>query len=230
MRTVTLLFFICFLLPTLSLASDSKNKSEKYDLDYAYEAIYLSHFGLEYPGNKKHLDDCIKNRDKGCLSCYSVAKKGRDYLLKWITQDQDRTLKKTLDNIIYYCNEDPIEDYGSNEHTSKAKRYNYKIGTLCVGPIISLYYFDQDKYDRVTLERLKHAPPKVINEVFGDNYEWMHNRPDPKRWIRFLENLPSNVMNKSKKTNRIEIFQKKKGAGEAFGVMLLDRNVNVDRK
>jgi hypothetical protein len=230
MRTATLLFFVCFLLPHICWATDGKYNRKNYDLDYAYGDIYLSHFGMGYPENEKRLDDCIKNRYKDCLGCYSAVKRGRDYLLKRISEDPDRTFKITLDNILYYCNKDLLRDYRSNEHIFQAERYNLKISTLCDGPIISLYYFDQDKYDSIILERLKHAPPKVINEFFIIDYEWMYNRPDPKRWIRFLEKLPNNVMNKHDKAFKIKKFQKKKGDYEKFGIMLLDSNVNVKRK
>ncbi len=222
MNTVTLLLFVCLLFPTICFASDIKNKPRKYDLDYAYEDIYRSHFAMDSPYHKEDLDRCIKTGDKDCLFCYSSAKRGRDYLLKRISEDPDEILNITLNNIFNYCDKDLVRDYRSQEHIIQAHSSNLKISTLCAGPVISLYYFAQDKYDRVILERLSHAPSKVIKSIFKGNYEWMYNREDPNRWIRFIEELPDNVMNKDEKKANIEIFQKKKGDYKKFRLMLLE--------
>lgn len=206
-KSLSSLFLLLFV--TIAICNASDNENKKLDLMGAYSKIWYTHSAINYPHSKEKLNNCIKNNDATCLSCYKEVKAAKQYLLDQIATHPDKVLTFTLDTIFNYCQKEPAETFEAIIQDE----------SLCFGAVIAIYFFDQEKHDLIMLDRIKDAPPKVLDKVFG-NFEWLYNRPSPQRWIKFIEKLPEKVMTKGGKSFFIDRLKMKKGDYEEFGLML----------
>ncbi|MFZ1982777.1 MAG: hypothetical protein WAU91_00090, partial [Desulfatitalea sp.] len=86
----------------------------------------------------------------------------------------------------------------------------------------------QDKQDRVILDRVKTAPPKILELFFVTDYEWQYNRPEPERWVSLVETLSKKNFWSSDEKRIIKTLRSKESDYEKFGLML-DRPTQEDK-
>jgi len=185
--------------------SDSANAGKNFEaqLDNAYEALNLASLGLTYPHYQHRLEDCIQNNDESCLRSYKRVQEGKKIVAEAISRDEARVLHISLNRIQTKCVSDKVED-----------------STVCIGAIVSLYFFDKDHHQLVIMDALRAMPHISFKQVFASKYEWMYNRPDPDQWIAFIKTLPDDKMPATRKKSTIDDFEKSKQLFEKFGVML----------
>ena len=185
------------------------------DLKWAYRDLWLAKRGLEYPPDKKNLELCWQSRDQGCINAYMSVQQGKRILLYKKDTDPVRTLSFTLDTICQQCNMDIDHNKGIN------------IESECIGAITALYFFNSENDDKIILDRLVKASPKVLAWVLdGTRAEWYHNRPHPEDWIEFVNKLPDKIIEhmgslpeKLEKSYITDKFRKKESQIEPFGIM-----------
>ncbi len=187
-------------------------------LKWAYHDLHLAHMGLEYPPRKEILESCWKSRDRGCLDAYLSVQQGKKIVLNNKDIDPNRTLSFTLDTICKQC------DMALDHHKGIG------VESECIGAVTALYFFNSEDEDKIILNRLEKASPLVLDWVLdGPRAEWFYNRPDPERWIDFVNNLPDETIEQmarpSEEMERSFIadkFKTKESEIEPFGLMLCD--------
>ncbi|MCP3872914.1 MAG: hypothetical protein GY699_07140 [Desulfobacteraceae bacterium] len=221
---ISRIIILCFIFLILSICSCNRHQanSDNYtsSLKTAYQALWMTKGGLEYPPRQEILDICKQGKDPGCLKVYKHVQEGKETLLSKIASDPERTLAFTLDTICTQC------EYGIDEVANEKK--GLEIEGECLGAITSLYFFNKDHQDKVILDRFKNASPKVLTWVFATSrFEWFYNRPNPDRWIEFSNNIPDDIIKEMARPPGemqrefiIEEFEKKIDDIEKFGVML----------
>ena len=202
MNTLSILILSVFLLSGCSNTANA-GKDLQSELDSAYENLYLANFGLEYPPNQKILDLCIKNSDKSCLRVYRKVQDTKKFVLGAIDKDEDRVLNNTLNKIVVRCSGEKSRD-----------------DFTCVGAVISLYFFHNEKNQKKIQDALSKASRNSVKLVFSSRYEWMYNRPDSDKWVGFVKTFPDQVITPAERATIIKAFENSKTGFEKFGVML----------
>ncbi len=218
MKTRLIFLILSILLPSAACAAEAKPTDNlEYSLQEAFRAIYFSHFGLDFPPSQDIVDRCYTNRDESCLKVFERVMDGKRYIVTQVQADPDRALQITLDSIFQYAVV-PADAINRNEGLTKEE---------CIyhGAVIALYFFNRDEQDRKILDRMKSAPLKILDSLFG-NYEWQLNRPEPERWIAFVKALPEKDFPASHKEYIISCFRK--AGRKKFGLML-EPPANADR-
>jgi len=193
-------------------AKDNGSGDLEPELQNAFQAIQLSIGGLDYPGDEEGLASCIAYKDKDCLKTFNDVIDAKQFILAQIQADPERVLNITLDTIFTYADLIPVSKIPfMHPDELKNERLAY------TGAIIALYFFNRDKQDQVILNRMKKAPLKVLKKLFRVDV-WLYNRPQPERWVTFVETLPENSFSIHDKkflidTLRTTDFKK-------FGIML----------
>ncbi len=167
-------------------AKDNRSGDLEPALHNAFRAIYLSTYGLEYPGDDEGVAHCIAYKDKDCLKTFNDVMDAKQLIVDQIQADPERVLNITLETIFTYA--DLISDQKARQDSSGIIPNEE---TTYTGAIMALYFFNRDEQDQVILTRMKKAPLKVLEELFGA-YAWLYNRPHPERWVAFVETLPEN--------------------------------------
>jgi hypothetical protein len=202
MNKIATFLVLCFLLSGCT-NSASAEKAFESKLDKAYEDLYSARFGLEYPPSKKDLDICKNKKIESCLRVYTAVQDAKKFIHEVIERDESLALSDTLNKITVKCGvENSMKDL------------------TCVGAVISLYFFDKEKYQQQIRDALTSSGNSVIKLVFSYRYEWMYNRPDSDRWIAFVNSLPEPVMSHNEKEPFIEYFEESNKSFKKFGVML----------
>ncbi len=221
---ISRVIILCFILFILFVCSCNRHKADSDNfsssLNTAFQALWMSKGGLEYPPDQDYLELCKQGKDPGCLKVYKHVQEGKETLLKKIESDPERTLSFTLDTICTQC------EYGIDEVANEKK--GLEIEGECLGAITSLYFFNKDQQDKIILDRIKKVSPKVLSWIFvTTRFEWFYNRPKPDRWIEFIKSIPEKTLKEMggphriiEKETRIEEFEKKIDDIEKFGVML----------
>lgn len=184
-------------------------------LKWAYQELALASVGIEYPPSKKVLSSCWKGHDRACLDTYFDVQQGKRVLIHNKDSDPERALSFTLDTICSQCDKpvDHIKNISSEME--------------CIGAIKALYFFNNPAEDMIIVNRLEKASPRVLNWVLdGPRAEWYHNRPDPGRWIEFVNRLTDETIaqmadptEKMEKSFIIDQFKMKEVEIEPFGIM-----------
>ncbi len=219
MKTRLFFLILSILLPSNACAAEAKSIDNlEYSLQEAFRAISFIHYGLDFPPNQDIVDRCYANRDESCLRTFEPVIDAKRYIVTQVRADPDRALQITLDTIFKFTEvqADAI-DRITNEGLSEECTYH--------GAIMALYFFNRDEQDRKILDRIKSAPLRVLNSLFGD-YEWQYNRPEPQRWIEFVKALPEKDFPASHKEYIISCFRK--AGRKKFGLML-EPPLNADR-
>lgn len=172
-------------------------------LDGAYEGLYVSLYGLQYPPNRNVLDACFKNNDRSCINAYERVQEAKKTLREIIDRDESFALANTLNKIFVHC--------GGNAGDSDFS---------CIGAVIALYFFNEERHQQPIMDALSKSGGDVISLVFGHHYPWFFNRPDPDRWIVFVNSLPDRLLPPMGKRITIQYFEDSKQNFERFGVML----------
>jgi len=198
--------FSVLLLMTVN-CSASKPEHE-YKLNDAYENIYLSHFGLEYPPNEQYLKTCQQKNDEVCLKPYKLVQQAKDYLLNAITENKEQTFQRIINTITVYCPKTKNRNNTTDEY-------------YCYGAVIALYLFNDPIYDSKILDFVHNAPKPVINALFATQYEWFYNRPNVDEWISLVTKLPKEILDEDEKRAPLYHFNEAKShTFEKFGLML----------
>jgi hypothetical protein len=187
-----LIFVLILLALSLAAACSAKdNRSGDLEpaLHKAFRAIYFSTYGLDYPGPDEGVADCIAYKDTDCLKIFNRVMDAKQLIVDQIQADPERVLNITLDTIFTYA--DLISAQKTRQDSSGIIPNEE---TTYTGAIMALYFFNRDEQDQVISNRMKNAPPKVLEELFYTAaYAWLYNRPHPERWVTFVETLPENV-------------------------------------
>jgi len=146
---------------------------------------------------------CVKNNDESCLRVYKKVQDAKKFVLDAIEHDEAGVLNNTINKIVARCGGEKSKD-----------------DFTCVGAVISLYFLNNEKYQKRIQEALNNAGSNSIKLVFSSRYEWMYNRPDTDQWIAFVKNLPAEAIPPMEKKTVIESFEGSKTGFEKFGVML----------
>jgi hypothetical protein len=211
------LIYILILLAISSGAACSARGNRRGDLEpalrEAFRAIYLSTYGLNYPGDDERLANCIAHKTEDCLKTFNRVMDAKQFIVDQIQADPERVLNITLDTIFTYADLIPDRikplkspDEGQNEELTY------------IGAIIALYFFNQDIQDQVIFKRMRTAPAKILNNLFNTAFEWQYNRPHPERWVAFVKTLPEDLFSiyrKKRIINSLKTTDYKK-----FGIML----------
>lgn len=139
-------------------------------LKTSFEKIYLAKGGLAYPQTKEILDACVQSKDQPCLDAYNSVEEARNSIETIADLD---ALNTTL-NII--------------EQTCLADN-DTMMNFTCFGGIMSLFFFNSPGQDDIILARVKNYPMKIQNMIFNNEFYWYHNRPNPKRWVQYIEEV-----------------------------------------
>lgn len=193
-------------------AADNRAGDLTSALHEAFSAIYFTHYGLDFPPNQDIVDKCYAYKDKGCMKVFNEVMDAKQFLMAQVKADPDRVLNITLDTIFEYAEKTPDPD------KRKTPDEGFTEATICNGAIIALYFFNQEKQDRLILDRVKTASPKILRLFFVTYYEWQYNRPDPEPWVKFVETLPEKKYSAHFKKDAIETFRKTDYV--KFGLML----------
>jgi hypothetical protein len=184
-------------------------------LKWAFQDLALASIGLEYPPSKKVLESCWEGRDRACLDTYLDVQQGRKILIHRKDTDPARALSFTLNTICKQCETPADNEKGVGSEME------------CIGAIKALYFFNSPDEDMMIIKRMENASPRVLGWVLdGPRAEWYHNRPDPDRWIEFVNRLPDETIEQmadpSEKIERSFIadkFKKTEVEMEPFGIM-----------
>jgi len=199
--------FLAFSLLLLSLCGCSgpanADKELESELTKAYEDLYLSMYGLEYPPNEKVLQTCKKNNIESCLRVYKKVQTAKKVVQNAIARDEPLALTTTLDKIVNKCSSEKSED-----------------DFTCVGAVVSLYFFDKEKQQQQIMDALANLSSHSVKLVFNHQYPWFFNRPNPDQWIAFVNSLSDQMLPAMNKKIAIEYFEESKKSFEKFGVML----------
>ena len=199
---------ILFMLLVFSIAGCSNSakagKDVEATLDKAFEALNGASLGIEYPPSQEVLDGCIKNKDASCLKAYTNVQDAKKTILKAIDDDAGRALNITLDRRMTKCNDKKI----------------FEDDAICIGAIISLYFFNKQNQQQKIMDALRTAPSVSFKRAFATNFEWMYYRPDPNQWIEFVNSLSDQSMPPDEKKLVIEDFKQSEQEIMKFGVML----------
>jgi hypothetical protein len=216
--TMKKLICILILLAISAVAACSARGNRKGDLEpalqEAFRAIYLSTYGLNYPGDDEGLANCIAHKDEDCLKTFNRVMDAKQFIVDQIQADPERVLNITLDTIFTYAEliPDPTARLKSSDEGLK-EQLTY------TGAMMALYFFDQYEQDHVIFNRMKTAPSKILNNLFSTAaYAWLYNRPYPERWITFVETLPENFF--STRHKKLIIATLKTTDYKKFGIML----------
>ena len=159
----------------------------------AFRSLYMTRFGLEGPKGERQLNTCIVSGNSRCLKLFKYVMDAKHFLQEQIRQDPHHALELTLDTIFKL---DPAPPPG--------KRRDLHDEAVSVGATFALYFFSTEEQDQILFQRMEHAPPAVLDRVFdGVNEEWLYNRPDPERWIPFINALPDSILTSFEKESRI---------------------------
>jgi hypothetical protein len=191
-----------FLLCSCSSPANADKELES-KLAKAYEDLYLSMYGLEFPPNEKVLETCKKNNIESCLRVYKKVQAAKKVIQDAIADDDTLALNSTLNKIVTKC----ADEKSGDDFT-------------CVGAVVSLYFFDSEKYQRHIMDALSNSGSNSIKLVFSHQYPWFFNRPNPDKWIAFVNSLSDQMLPPTDKKITIEYFDKSKKSFEKFGVML----------
>jgi hypothetical protein len=209
----SILLVLSFLCPVSACAAaDNRPGDLTTALHKAFSDIYSTHYCPDFPPYKRNVDRCYAYKDKACLKAFNEVMDAKQFLMAQVKADPDRVLKITLDTIFEYADKTPDRD------KRKTPDEGLTEATICNGAIIALYFFNQDKQDRIILDRVKTAPPKILELFFPMHYEWQYNRPDPEPWVKFVETLPEKEYSALYKKQLIETLRKTDY--EKFGLML----------
>jgi hypothetical protein len=198
---------ICVLiLLALSLAAACSAKDNRSDdletaLHHAFRAIYLSTYGLNYPGTDEGVAYCIAYKDKDCLDTFNYVMDAKQLIVAQIQADPERVLNITLDTIFTYA--ELIPDPKTRQDSSGIIPNEQ---TTYTGAIMALYFFNRDEQDQVIFNRMKNAPLKILEGLFGAD-AWLYNRPHPERWVTFVETLPENPFSIQHKKTIIDMLK-----------------------
>jgi hypothetical protein len=213
MKNCLCVLIVSLLAPAAACAASSKRSDDlERTLQDAFRAIYLSHFGLDFPADEDRANRCYVNRDEPCLRTFERVMDAKRYIVAQARADPGRVLQITLDTVFQYG--DMISDPASRT----AEGEGFFEASTCDGAIIAFYFFDRDEQDRKILDRLKSASPKVLERLFVTYYEWHYNRPDPQRWIAFVEALPERSFSAPFKKDTKDSFRNT--TRKRFGLML----------
>jgi hypothetical protein len=215
MKNLICISILLALFPVITCsAKDNRSDDLEPALHKAFRAIYLSTYGLNYPGTEDRVANCIARKVKDCLDTFNDVMDAKQLIVDQIQADPERVLKITLDTIFTYAElvpdpKIPLKD--PNEGLHEESTYT--------GAIMALYFFNRDEQDQVILNRMKKAPLKVLEELFYTAaYAWLHNRPHPERWVAFVETLPENSFSIRRKKTIIDTL--KTTDFEKRGIML----------
>ncbi len=212
MKSRPFFLILSILLSSVACANSAEPSDDlESSLHEAFKAIYLSHFGLEFPPNQEIANICYATQDESCLSTFERVMDGKRYIVSQVRADADRVLQITLDTIFRYA---AIPDNGTRQTDEDL----IEESTAGYGAVMALYFFDRYGQDRKIVGRMKFATPEVLRSLFRIDYEWQYNRPDPQRWIDFVEALPEKSFPASLKEEIISCFRKSDRT--KFGLML----------
>jgi hypothetical protein len=169
---------------------ESKQEELSSTLKTAFERLYLAKGGLEYPHSKEALDNCTQHNDKACLDAFNQVNHAKDVIA---SSADIKTLETTLDIIEATC-------LSSDEETAPF---------ICYGGIMSLYYYNAPDQDTLIMNRMERYPKTIRNMIFNNEFYWYLNRPDPNKWIRFLESADIHWDDRPQKMYTLDMFKKK---------------------
>ena len=177
------------------------------EIDKSLEAIYLAHFGLEYPSRIDILTHCKQVQDKACLRTYQQVQDAKQYLAGAIKKDEAAVLAHVTRNITNDC---PNADNNKDQ----------QVGIRCYGAVISLYFFTTPGADKKLQELLTHSPKSVVHALLRTQFEWFYNRPHVDQWIALITALPKERLSDNEKQPVLQYFKTPQSTVEKFGVML----------
>lgn len=209
-----LCIFVIILQSHAAIVSAAVSGDGKLELELqeAFRAFHIVHYGLEYPWTQDLLDGCYAGKaDYPCVKYFERVRDAKHFVSAQVRANPDRTLQITLDTIFSSGRPSPmgLSHAGQEENFGEATYY---------GAIMALYLFNRDEQDRQILARMKSASPKVLNDLFNISYEWLHNRPDPQRWVIFVETLSGKDFSEHAKKDIINTIRK--SDYEKFGLMI----------
>lgn len=213
MAFCSVFFYLLFVILSFEGCKESHTKNNGFTLSLkmAYQKLWLTKGGLEYPPRQEILERCKKSKDS-CFKTYRSVQEGKKALLSKILIDPERALSFTLDTICVQC-EKNIEEIKDKNKALEAEGE-------CLGAITALFFFYKDGQDRAILDRLLKQSSQVLSRIARHRCEWFHNRPKPERWIEAIEKLPDDQLEQWKKETIIEELKKNIKDIEKFGIML----------
>lgn len=170
-------------------ASNSEADNVDIFLAKAFNKIYLSTNGLEYPNTVRTLNHCIKYNDSECLESYNIVLSGRKMIRSVSSM---KALETTLDII---------------ERTCLSKDENLANNT-CYGGIISLYFYTSSEQDAKILNRIKTYHKDILNIIFGSEFFWFYNRPNKDAWVNAISAMDIDWKNDIHKQITLNLFRK----------------------
>lgn len=206
---LTILIIMVLSSVSVSSARDNATSDLERELHDAFKSISLSHLGLEYPPDNDRLSSCTG----GCLEVFNRVMDAKQFIMAQAHAMPEKTLGITLDAIFHYALQIPAAS-----SRPKSPDEGLSESSTCFGAIIALYFFDRDAQDRIIFDRIKSGPPEVLDKLFVLDYEWLHNRPNPERWVVFVDSLPEKNFPAPFKKHIIETLRKKDF--KKFGIML----------
>ena len=136
---------------------------------------------LSFPTTQEALDECVASKDESCLQLYS---RFRRAVQRLFDAGVETALKRTLTAVEAECR--AAASPGSTP---------FSPWQSCRGAVTALYFFPSKAQDRAILAHLRTLNAAVLRNALVDSQgftgDWVYNRPDPQRWIMFVESVPT---------------------------------------
>lgn len=153
-------------------ASDAKSIRDAFTTLGALDSY------LEFPATRQELDLCFANNDQKCISTFRRARAAAALIFD---SGRSEALRRTLASLDTAC-ESP--DSGATSIWP---------WQTCRGVVEAFYFFANDAEDRDIVRHLEKLKTPILHNVFVTSNsctgDWVSNRPDKERWIRFIDSL-----------------------------------------
>lgn len=191
--TVALLF-----LTACDRQDETHSANQQFDYPGIYEGLWLVHNGLEFPPSRDVLELCKKNNYQPCLD---VVRRVESAIYLLTRLESNEALQHVLQTVSKHCNI-------SNNRDSER---------LCVGATNALFYFKSETEDKLILKMIAGTSRQAQGMIFATDRNWLHNRPDNKPWVSFINN--ADFTGDEKKT-LIGLFESKED--KKFGLLIFE--------